>query len=217
MTKINGDKPIFQYSHSCPIFSYCLSFFLHRLCSRPPAASWQYSHFCPLWDMSTALLPAASPSSLSLAGPAGWRQGRQGRHKASCQISDKQLARAEELAESGCWLCCAGLLAGAVAASMLSIWKPSPALRKAALLNSLPLPPLLAYTARTPQGLLQEQVRGFLNAVWPTHWRKLARNLSDELTKGSDNISAAGAGTCEYLPSHSSFLSAGFSLCLCCL
>lgn len=147
----------------------------------------------------------ASPSSLSLAGPAGWR------HKASCQISDKQLARAEELAESSCWLCCARLLAGAAAASMLLVWKPSPAPRKAALLKSLPFSPLLAYTARTPQVLLHEQERGFPNAVWATDWRKLARNLSDE-PKGSENISAAGSGMCEYLHSHSSFLNAGFSL-----
>lgn len=127
----------------------------------------------------------ASPSSLSLAGPAGWR------HKASCQISDKQLARAEELAESSCWLCCARLLAGAVAASVLLVWKPSPAPRKAALLKSLPFSPLLAYTARTPQVLLHEQERGFPNAVWATDWRKLARNLSDslQLVQGCVNIS----------------------------
>lgn len=159
----------------------------------------------------------SAASSLPLAGPAGWWQGGQGRHKASCQTSDKQLARAEELAESSCWLCCAGLLAEAVAASMLLGWKPHPAPRKAVLLNSLPFLPLLPYTARTPQVLLQEQGRGFPNAVSPTHWRKLARNLSKELPKGSKDISAADAGTCEYLHSHSSFLSAGFSsLCLPC-
>lgn len=218
MTKINGDKPIFQNSHSCPIFSYCVC---HPFSTdsaqdpllppdHPPISA--HCGICPLLCSQPAF-----PSSLSLAGPAGCRHGRQGRHKASCQIRDKQLARAEELAESSCRLCCAGLLAGAVAASMLLVWKPSPAPRKAVLVNSLTFSPLLAYTARTPQVLLQEQDRGFLNAVWPELWRELARNLSNELPKGSKNISAPGAGTYEYLYSHCSFFNAGFSFCLHCL
>lgn len=75
MTKINGDKPLFQYSHSCPIFSYYFCHSFCRLCSRPPAASWPSSHFCPLWDMPTALLPA-SLSQLPVLGRASWLEAQ---------------------------------------------------------------------------------------------------------------------------------------------
>lgn len=151
MTKINGDKPIFQYSHSCPIFSYCFCHSFYTDSAQDPLLP--SSHFCPLWDMSTALL-SVSLSQLPVLGRASWLEaGWAG--QAQSQLPDQWQTAGKDWGT--CWerllvVLCRAAGRGYSCLCAL-VWKPSPAPRKAALLNSLPAPPLLAYTARTPQVL----------------------------------------------------------------
>lgn len=88
MTKINGDKPLFQYSHFCPIFSYC---FCHSFCTAsaqdpllPPHHPPISSH-CGTHPLLCSQPP--SPSQLPVLGRASWLEEGQG-GQAQSQLQD---------------------------------------------------------------------------------------------------------------------------------